>query len=159
MMKWLIHRKLAAFENQFGYDASYMHEVLDIDFGAFMKFARAAAIGNYRKDVPADLYCAVGLVGVITADCGPCAQLGVTMALQQGVPGTTIATILRRWYVDRTRTRGRMTESGSAVPPLVMKQPARRAEPSRVARRAAPPHDDRGAAHNRARHRLATALS
>jgi hypothetical protein len=72
-----------------------MHEVLDIDFGAFMKFARATAIGNYRKDVPADLYCAVGLVGVITADCGPCAQLGVTMALRQGVPGTTIASILR----------------------------------------------------------------
>jgi hypothetical protein len=95
MMKWFIHRKLAAFEKELGYDASYMHDVLDTDFGAFMKFARATAICNYRKDVPPDVYCAVALVGVITADCGPCAQLGVTMALRQGVPGSTIARVLR----------------------------------------------------------------
>lgn len=94
MLKWLIHRRLAAFEEDFGYDASYMHHVLDTDFGAFRRFARAAAIGRYRKDVPIDVHCAVGLVGVIEADCGPCAQLGVTMALREGVPGATIAKIL-----------------------------------------------------------------
>ena len=101
-MKWFIHRKLAAFEKEFGYDASYMHDVLDTDFGAFMKFARATAIGRYRKDVPLDVYTAVGLVGVISADCGPCAQLGVTMALRQGVPGATIARILRGNLEDMT---------------------------------------------------------
>jgi hypothetical protein len=95
MLKWLIHRKLVAFEKAFGYDASYMHHVLDTDFGAFMKFARATQMGKYRKDVPLDVYTAVGLIGVIAADCGPCAQLGVTMALRQGVPGATIARILR----------------------------------------------------------------
>lgn len=95
MLKWLIHRKLAAFERDFGYDASYMHDVLDTDLGAFMKFARATAIGNYRKDVPPDVHAAVMLVGVVKADCGPCAQLGVTMALREGVPGATIAKVLR----------------------------------------------------------------
>jgi hypothetical protein len=95
MMKWFIHRKLAQFEKQFGYDASYMHHVLDTDSRAFLKFARAAAVSRYRKDVPLDVYCAVGLVGVIDADCGPCAQLGVTMALREGVPGATIARIVR----------------------------------------------------------------
>jgi hypothetical protein len=95
MMKWFIHRKLAAFEKDFGYDASYMHHVLDTDFGAFMKFARATAVGKYRKDAPIDIYTAVALAGVIKADCGPCAQLGVTMALREGVPGATIAKIVR----------------------------------------------------------------
>ena len=95
MMKWFLHRKLAAFEKDFGYDASYMHDVLDVDFGAFMKFARATEMGKYRKDVPLDVYTAVGLVGVVAADCGPCAQLGVTMALRQGVPGATNTKILR----------------------------------------------------------------
>jgi hypothetical protein len=28
MLKWMIGRKLAAFEREHGYDASYMHEVL-----------------------------------------------------------------------------------------------------------------------------------
>jgi len=102
MMKWLIHRKLAAFEKDFGYDASYMHHVLDTDFGAFMKFARATAIGKHRKDVPRDVHFAVGLVGVLAADCGPCAQLGVTMALRQGVPGSTIARVLRGNLEDMT---------------------------------------------------------
>jgi hypothetical protein len=102
MMKWFIHRKLAAFEREFGYDAGYMHHVLDTDFRAFVKFARATAIGHYRRDVPPDVYTAVGLVGVITADCGPCAQLGVTMALRQGVPGATIARILRGNLEDMT---------------------------------------------------------
>ncbi len=102
MLKWFLHRKLAAFEKEFGYDASYMHDVLDTDVGAFMKFARATAMGKYRTDVPIDVYTAVSLVGVIKADCGPCAQLGVTMALRQGVPGATIARILRGNEEDMT---------------------------------------------------------
>jgi hypothetical protein len=95
MMKWLIHRRLRAFEKQFGYDASYMHHVLDIDMGAFMKFARATAVGRHRRDVPLDLFAAVGLTGTLVADCGPCTQIGVTMALREGVPGATIARLLR----------------------------------------------------------------
>jgi hypothetical protein len=102
MLKWLIHRKLAAFEKDFGYDASYMHHVLDVDFRAFTKFARAASIGHYRKDVPIDVHCAVSFVGIVHADCGPCAQLGVTMALREGVPGATIAKILRGNEIDMT---------------------------------------------------------
>jgi hypothetical protein len=102
MMKWLIRRKLAAFEKEFGYDASYMHDVLETDLGAFMKFARATAIGKYRKDVPIDVHCAAKLTGVIAADCGPCAQLGITMALREGVPGATLAKIVRGNLEDMT---------------------------------------------------------
>ena len=94
-MKWLIRRRLAAFERQFGYDASYMRHVLDTDLGAFLRFGRAAGVARYRKDVPPDLYYAASIVGGLTADCGPCTQLVVTMALREGVPGATIAKILR----------------------------------------------------------------
>jgi hypothetical protein len=76
MMKWFIRKRLAAFEKEFGYDASYMRHVLDTDFGAFMRFARMASAAKYRKDVPLDLYTAVGLVGVLTADCGPLPSSG-----------------------------------------------------------------------------------
>lgn len=115
MLKWFIHRKLAAFEKDFGYDASYMHDLLDTDFGAFRMWARATAIGNYRKDVPLDVYTAVGLVGIITADCGPCAQLGVTMALRQGVPGATIAKILRGNLEEMTEPTRLGVKFGRAV--------------------------------------------
>lgn len=95
MLKWFIHRQLRAFEKDFGYDASYMHEVLDTDFAAFMKFARATQIGRYKKHVPTEVYAAVGLTAVVAADCGPCAQLGITMALREGVPAATLTKILR----------------------------------------------------------------
>ena len=61
MLKWLIHRRLRGFEKTYGYDAAYMHEVLDLDLGAFLKFGRAVALSGYRKDVPAGAHFAAGL--------------------------------------------------------------------------------------------------
>ena len=95
MLKWMIHRRLRAFEREHGYDASYMHEVLDRDVGAFLKFGRATGLGSYRKDAPADVYCAAGLTSSIQADCGPCTQLGVGFALGAGVAPETIAAIVK----------------------------------------------------------------
>ena len=95
MVKWLLHRKLRAFEREHGYDATYMHELLDTDLGAFLKFGRAVGLAAYRKDVPADVYMAAGLTSSIEADCGPCTQLGVGFALQAGVPAAAIASVVR----------------------------------------------------------------
>jgi hypothetical protein len=94
MLKWIIHRKLRAFEKAYGYDASYMHEVLDLDVGAFLKFGRATGLGRYRKNEPAEAYFAATLAASMHADCGPCTQLGVTFALQSGVPPRTIAAVI-----------------------------------------------------------------
>jgi hypothetical protein len=95
MIKWLIGRKLAAFEREFDYDMSYARDVLAADLGAFMTFARATKLSGYRKDVPADVCFAVKLVGTMVEDCGPCTQLMVTMALKEGVDRRTIAAVLR----------------------------------------------------------------
>jgi hypothetical protein len=94
MLKWLIRRKLRAFERANGYDAAYMHEVLDTDVDAFLKFSRATKLNAYRKDVPPDLYYAAQLTSSIAADCGPCTQLGVGFALGAGVAPTTVAAII-----------------------------------------------------------------
>lgn len=105
MLKWFIRNRLTAFEQKFGYDASYMRYVLDTDFAAFRRFARAASsLSGYRKDTPIDLHAAVGLTGTLVADCGPCTQLGVTMALHEGVPATTIAKIIRGDAAEMTET-------------------------------------------------------
>jgi len=95
MLKWLIHRKLSAFEREHGYDASYMHVVLETDLGAFLKFGRAVGLGNYRKDVPPAVHVAAMLTSSIQADCGPCTQLGVGLALRAGVPAATIAAVVK----------------------------------------------------------------
>ena len=95
MVKWLLHRKLRAFEREHGYDATYMHVLLDTDLGAFLKFGRAVQLAAYRKDVPAEVYMAAGLTSSIQGDCGPCTQLGVGFALQAGVPAASIAAVAR----------------------------------------------------------------
>ena len=94
MLKWLFHRKLRAFERAHDYDASFMHEVLDTDMSAFMKFGFATGLGSYRKDVPLEAHFAAGLTSSMQADCGPCTQLGVQFALEAGVPSATVAAII-----------------------------------------------------------------
>jgi hypothetical protein len=95
MIRWFIHRKLRDFERKYHYDASYMHEVLEADPTAFLKFMRASGVGTYRKDVPVDAWTAAALTSSVQADCGPCTQLGVGFALQAGVAPGTIAAIIR----------------------------------------------------------------
>ena len=94
MLKWLIRKRLAAFERQLGYDTSYLRALLAADTRAFLAFARVQGISSYRKDVPLGVYYAAKLTGTVSADCGPCTQLVVTMALHDGLDARTIATIL-----------------------------------------------------------------
>jgi hypothetical protein len=94
MLTWLIRNRLAAFERQYGYDMSYVREILAADRHAFFAFVRLTAMSAYRKDVPAHVYYAVKLTGTVAEDCGPCTQLIVAMALRDGVTPRTIATIL-----------------------------------------------------------------
>jgi hypothetical protein len=94
MFKWMMDRKLRAFERKHSYDASYLHEVLDLDVGAFLKFGFATNLGGYRKDVPPDVYFAATLTSSMHADCGPCTQLGVQFALAAGVGTAMVAAII-----------------------------------------------------------------
>jgi hypothetical protein len=94
MLKWLIRRRIAAFEKQWGYDASYLREVLDTDTRAFLTFVRAQGIGKYRRDLPVDAYYGAKLTAVVAEDCGPCTQLLVGMALAEGVAPATIAAVI-----------------------------------------------------------------
>jgi len=94
MLKWLIRRKLDAFEREHGYDVSYLREVLATDLEAFRKFGAATSLGTYRKDVPRDVYFAAALTASMHADCGPCTQLGVGFALRAGIAADLIAAIV-----------------------------------------------------------------
>jgi len=94
MLTWFIKRRLAAFEKKYGYDASYLRDLADTDLRAFFKFARAASIGNYRRDIPSEALHAARLVAIVAEDCGPCTQLCVAFALEDGMSAKTIAAVL-----------------------------------------------------------------
>jgi len=94
MLKWLMRRGIAAFERQWNYDASYLHEIVAVSPRAAWMFSRAAAIGKYRKDVPAAAWAAAAITAVRHEDCGPCTQLGVSMAEKSGIDGKVLRAVL-----------------------------------------------------------------
>ena len=94
MLKWLMHRGVGAFERQWNYDASYVHEMIEADPRAAWKFQRAAALGKYRKGVPVEALAAAGITAVRHEDCGPCTQLGVAMFERAGVDPKVLRAVL-----------------------------------------------------------------
>ena len=94
MLKWLMGRGISAFERQWNYDASCVHEMIEADPRAAWMFQRAAALGNYRKDVPVAALFAAGITAVRQEDCGPCTQLGVAMAERAGVDPKVLRAVL-----------------------------------------------------------------
>jgi hypothetical protein len=94
MLRWLMRKGIAAFERKWDYDASYVRELIDADPLAVWKFSRAAAIGSYRKDVPLAAWTAAAITAVRHEDCGPCTQLGVSMAEKSGVDPRVLRAIL-----------------------------------------------------------------
>ena len=94
MVKWLMRRGIAAFERQWSYDAGYVHELIDASPRAAWMFSRAAAIGKYREDVPAAAWAAAAITAVRHEDCGPCTQLGVSMAERAGIDAMVLRAIL-----------------------------------------------------------------
>ena len=103
MVRWLLRRTIESFERKWGYDASYLKEIAELSPLAAVKFSLATSLGGYRRDVPPDALFAAGITAVRSEDCGPCTQLGITMAEQQGM----CPEILRALLTDDVRLRSR----------------------------------------------------
>lgn len=98
MIRWFLRRQIAAFERTWNYDAAYLQELIDIDPRALAAFGKVQALGKYRKDIPLAPYCAAGIVAVMAEDCGPCTQLGITMAERGGVDPAILRAVVARDY-------------------------------------------------------------
>ena len=96
MIRWLLRRKIAAFERAWNYDSTYMREVLDADPRALMVFAKVMGLTQYHKDVPLGAYYAVKIVGTMAEDCGPCTQLAIDMAERAGVDAAALRALVGR---------------------------------------------------------------
>ncbi|MEW6437297.1 MAG: hypothetical protein AB1508_09015 [Pseudomonadota bacterium] len=96
MIRWFMRRWIDTFERDWNYDASYLRDVLSADPQALRLFSKVQGLGRYCKDVPRDAFCAAGIVGTMSEDCGPCTQLGIDMAERSGVDPAVLKAILAR---------------------------------------------------------------
>jgi hypothetical protein len=94
MIKWLMRRAVGRFERSWNYDASYMRDLIDASPRAARLFSRVATLGQFRQDLPIAAWCAAGITAVRHEDCGPCTQLGVTMAERAGVSPAVLRAVL-----------------------------------------------------------------
>jgi hypothetical protein len=94
MIKWALRKAVDKFERNWNYDGSYMRDIIDASPRAAWLFSRAAALGQFRRGIPIEPWCAAGIIAVRHEDCGPCTQLGVTMAERAGVSPAVLRAVL-----------------------------------------------------------------
>jgi hypothetical protein len=93
MLKILLARQIDKMERLWGYDASYMRQVLAASPAAFIKFGFVTGLVD-RRAAPGEALAAAGIVGTLAEDCGPCTQIGVDMAVASGVKPEVLRSIL-----------------------------------------------------------------
>lgn len=94
MYRWFARRQLAAFEKAYDYDASYMAEILDASPTAFKRFSAVPTLAHHCENLPKAAAYAAKMVTLLSEDCGPCTQLNVDMAQQEGVPASVLRGVL-----------------------------------------------------------------
>jgi len=94
MFKWVLKKAIDKFERNWKYDASYMRDIIDASPRAAWLFSRAAALGQFRRDIPIEPWFAAAITAIRHEDCGPCTQLGVTMAERAGVSPEVLRAVL-----------------------------------------------------------------
>ena len=94
MIKWALRKAIDKFEREWNYDGSYARKIIDASPRAAWLFFRGAALGQFRRDVPIAPWYAAGITAVRHEDCGPCTQLGVTMAERAGVSPAVLRSVL-----------------------------------------------------------------
>ena len=76
MIRRLMRKRVDRFEREWNYDASYMRDLIEASPRAAWLFARATALGKFRRDVPLEAWFAASITAVRQEDYGPCTQLG-----------------------------------------------------------------------------------
>ncbi len=92
--KAIIKTRLDAFARQFNYDMGYAHHILDTGMKPFRAFSGLFTLAAYRdRQLPFAPWIAAKWVAVQSEGCGPCQQLTINMAKQEGMPASLIKAI------------------------------------------------------------------
>ncbi len=93
MLKSFLRRQIGKMEAKYGYDAGYLHQMLDASLSTALKFAVVTQVVD-GKAAPAEALAAAKLAGTLVEDCGPCTQLVTDMALEAGARPAVVKAIL-----------------------------------------------------------------
>lgn len=86
--------QIDAFEQHYDYDASYMHDLLEKSPAAFQVFAECKRINSFRQALPAEAYYVAAVSVMEIEDCGPCYDLNLKMAREEGVAEAVLSSLV-----------------------------------------------------------------
>lgn len=90
----LLHRMTKRFEREWSYDASYLHEIIELAPDTLVRFQTFQRLAAYQGEAPALLIAGATLGAMLEEDCGPCAQLTVDMLLARGVSPSVVRALI-----------------------------------------------------------------
>lgn len=96
MIRTVMNKMLLNMQDRYGYDVSYMQEILNTNLGAFLKFLGFQTMSSHVGSLPMGPLFAAKIRAIIWDDCGPCTQLVVNMALEAKVPPEIVHRIIDR---------------------------------------------------------------
>lgn len=94
MLKSLMSAAIRRLEKRYDYDATYVRDLLEASPRAFRAFGGVQTLASFHEGAPAAALAAAGLVATMGEDCGPCVQIGVRIAREQGVPPQVLRGVL-----------------------------------------------------------------
>ncbi len=88
MIRALLHSGTRSFGKKYDYDVTYMHEVINASTKAGLALTFLPMVTQYKgpKEARA-VWAGALLASTLDGDCGPCGQLVVSFALEEGVDG------------------------------------------------------------------------
>ena len=94
-ISFLFERMLRRMEKRYDYDFSYVRHLWHVSRPAFRRFMYGFMWFSQGRDaLPPEAGAVAGIVATMHADCGPCTQITVNMALEKGVdPAILRATV------------------------------------------------------------------
>lgn len=85
-ISWFAERNLRKMEKRYDYSFDYVRHLWHVSRGAWRRFSFGFMwFATGRDSLPADAGAVAGIVSTLHADCGPCTQITVNMALEAGV--------------------------------------------------------------------------
>jgi hypothetical protein len=95
MLKKILHYFISKLERKYGYDAGYLHAMIESSPALAREFSHVPKLSQYRKKAPVRLHALAGLAAAKSEDCGPCLQLGIDMSHEAGVDTETLKKVVK----------------------------------------------------------------
>lgn len=93
MIKTLLHALTRRMSEQYDYDNTYLHEIIDVSAIAGMRFMGLPMLSQMQGP-NVEVWAGAALGSVLDGDCGPCAQLILDQAVASGVPAEKLKALL-----------------------------------------------------------------